>query len=184
MLDDVQHNTFSVPVWGFVLNSEKYHSIDYVNHILNLSENEPTQKKSNFGGWQSRDDIHLDGIFQEFNPIILKLAKQILSKYTTSEPYMQSMWANINNKYDCNMTHFHEGELSGVFYLKVPQDSGRLVLINPAVRSTLARIRSADYPIQPMELACIFFPSWVEHYVERNLSDEARISISFNIGVR
>ena len=64
----------------------------------------------------------------------------------------------------------------------MPANSGKLVLINPAVRSDGHLLRESNYPITPEKLACIMFPSWLEHYVESNLSNDMRISISFNIG--
>ena len=92
------------------------------------------------------------------------------------------MWANINDKYNYNAHHTHEGILSGVFYLHVPENSGRLILVDPAVRNHNSVIKNSNYGIKPERLACIVFPSWLEHYVEPNQSDEYRISISFNIG--
>ena len=35
-----------------------------------------------------------------------------------------------------------------------------------------------------MENMIYMFPSWIEHYVEPNRSDEDRISMAFNIGVK
>jgi len=179
-----QHNVFQSPIWGFILNTEQYHAIDYIDTIMKMKETMPSQVKSNMGGWQSDDNLHSHGIFREFASIIRKLSSEILESYTKREVYVQSMWANVNHKYNMNMAHTHEGELSGVFYLKIPPDSGRLILVNPMIRSEMKVIREKNYSIEPENLACIMFPSWMEHYVEMNQSDEDRISISFNIGVR
>lgn len=176
---------FNVPIWGYVLTNEKYQSEDYLERILEIYSQEPSTSKSNAGGgWQSRDDLHRDPIFREFvNNILLKqIASGILKDYNVTEFTMQSMWANVNEKHSFNYHHTHEGYLSGVFYLKVPQNSGRIVFTNPAVRSEAHPIRSSNYAVQPQSLACIIFPSWLEHYVEPNMSDEPRVSISFNIG--
>ena len=45
------------------------------------------------------------------------------------------------------------------------------------------KLQSYDYPIitiPPKENMLLVFPSWVPHAVETNLSDEDRISLSFN----
>ena len=45
------------------------------------------------------------------------------------------------------------------------------------------KMQSYDYPIitiPPKENMLLVFPSWVPHAVETNLSDEDRISLSFN----
>ena len=184
-MKDNQHTIFQTPIWGFMLNDQQYQSMDYRDYILEMAEKEPSAKKSNFGGWQSRDNIHeTEGIFKEFTSSLNKIANSVLSEYKCKEVEIEDMWANINGKHCYNGAHTHSGILSGVFYLQVPKMSGRLILVNPAVRSDGHVLRASNYPIQPENLACIMFPSWLEHYVEPNLSDELRISISFNIGVK
>lgn len=178
-----QENIFCTPIWGFIFNHEKYQSIDYVQYICEMSQSISSMKKSNFGGWQSCDNLHTHGIFREFSVNLLNLARGVMKEYTNKEIEIQSMWANVNDKYNYNWHHTHEGELSGVFYLQVPKDSGRLILVNPTVRSNLRVVSNNNYVIQPQKLACILFPAWLEHYVEPNMSDELRISISFNIGI-
>jgi len=177
-----QFNTFQTPIWGFILNNEKYQSIDYTDYIINMSKNIPSVTKSNFGGWQSKDNLQTHGIFCEFSSHLLKMATILLEPYTKKKIEIQSMWANINSQHDFNWHHTHEGVLSGVFYLKVPKNSGRLIMVNPVIRSFNSPVKQSNYPIVPEELACILFPSWLEHYVEPNLTNENRISMSFNIG--
>lgn len=171
-----QHDIFSVPIWGFVLNDQTYQSKDYLEAILELEKTQPSVKKSNSGGYQTPDNIHKIPVFREFS----RSLETIASSCVKHRGVISEMWANINYKYCYNESHVHGGCLSGVFYLKVPANSGRLVLRNPAVRSDNHFIRSSNYPIIPDNLVCIMFPSWLEHYVEPNMSDEPRISISFN----
>lgn len=177
-----QHNVFTNPVWGYVLNDQHYQVMDYVEYILDLKANNESLKKSNFGGWHSECNLHEHGIFKEFSSSLLSIAKEVVSPYTSADLQFVEMWAMVNDKRSYNAHHIHEGILSGVFYLQVPEDSGRLILCNPAVRSHSHRIRNKDYPIEPQRLALIMFPSWLEHYVEPSNSDGERISISFNIG--
>ena len=179
-----QHNLFETPIWGFVLNDQNLQTLDYSEYILDLADTEYSEKKSNMGGWQSRSNLFEDPIFQEFNQSILNAAAGILREYTNKEPYIQSMWANVNAKGDYNGQHTHEGELSGVFYCQVPENSGKLVFVNPAVRSYISVIRNKNFYVDPERLALIMFPSWLEHYVESNQNDDPRISISFNIGIK
>ena len=44
-------------------------------------------------------------------------------------------------------------------------------------------LRHLDWGIPPEENKILLFPSWLPHYVDDNLSDEDRISISFNFGI-
>jgi uncharacterized protein (TIGR02466 family) len=177
------HKLFPTPIWGYVLTNSHYQAIDYVNKIREIQQTEPSVKKSNFSGYQSRDNLHEEPIFQELVKYeILPLAQDIMNTYSNVKVKMDQMWANINDKYSCNQSHIHSGLLSGVFYLQTPENCGQIVFCNPAVRSNYHIIKEPDYGVPPQRLACLFFPSWLEHYVEPNSSDESRISISFNIG--
>jgi len=178
-----QENIFGVPIWGFILKEQLYQNVDYTDYILNLQEKQYSRTKSNKGGFQSKDDLHTHSIFQELNRDILSACKSILS-FPDKNVYMQSMWANINEHGDFNMPHIHEGVLSGVFYCKTPENCGRLILQDPAVRSNVSLIKNSDFAVNPEELALIIFPSWLEHYVEPSQSEELRVSISFNIGIK
>jgi len=176
-----QENIFSTPIWGFILKDQLHQNADYTDYILNLQEKQDSETKSNRGGFQSKDDLHKHGIFQEFKRSILNVCQSILPD---KQIYMQSMWANINEHGDFNMPHVHEGVLSGVFYCKAPENSGRLILQDPAVRSNSHLIKNHDFAINAEQLALIIFPSWLEHYVEPSESEELRVSISFNIGIK
>lgn len=180
-----QENIFKTPVWGFMLNDQDLQTLDYTEYLIKLSETEYPNRKSNMGGFQTRDNLQEDGIFQEFNQTLLIMAKNIIDEYNKDiEIYIDGMWGNINTKNNFNAHHVHDGILSGVFYCQVPKDSGRLILVDPAVRSHSSLIKNKNYPIIPERLALIMFPSWLEHYVEPSKSDETRISISFNIGFK
>lgn len=176
------HNIFQVPIWGYILNSEKYHSYNYLQTILKLRESIPSVTKSNQGGWQSNDTLHEVPVFREFLNTVNTACNQSIQEFKPGSQKIRvtEMWANINGPGCYNHHHTHSGVISGVFYLQVPENSGKLVLVNPSVRSDGHYLRVPNYMVTPSNLACIMFPSWLEHYVEPNLSDSERISISFN----
>lgn len=176
-MKDNQVDLFTVPVWGFILNEQKYQSSDYLDHIKKLEQTAPSEKKSNFGGYQTHDNLHQAPVFKEF----ISSLETIASKIIQSSCVVKEMWGNINYQHHFNGAHTHGGTLSGVFYIKTPTDCGRLILVNPAVRGDGKPFRGGNFSINPEPLACIMFPSWLEHYVEPNLSSEPRVSISFNI---
>jgi len=176
---------FSTPIWGFILNNERYHIYNYIEEIEELIKTKPIVKKSNMGGYQTYHDLDQNPVFRELCETIISLSNNIIKEYMpNSLAVLDGMWANVNDSRDYNAAHVHGGVLSGVFYLKVPKKSGNLVLINPAVRSDSSVIRMKNYVVEPKECACIIFPSWLEHYVESNESNEERISISFNVQFR
>lgn len=162
-------------------------------------------QKSNVGGFQSTDfkspnydNRHTKILFENF---IIPCAQKV--KDTWSIPCQMndvSYWYNINNKWTFNREHIHNGAfLSGVIYLKVPNNSGRIVF----TRSTNEYDRmwhiqkelslnnlSIDNPeintehwFNPTPGLLLLFPGHVTHYVEQNKTedlDDERISISFN----
>jgi uncharacterized RmlC-like cupin family protein len=70
-------------------------------------------------------------------------------------------------------THEEEGELlSGVYYVRVPPHSGRLLLHHGAERHALV----------PAAGQFFFFAPAVPHGVEINRSDAVRLSLAFNVG--
>ena len=106
------------------------------------------------------------------------------------------MWINRNPKGASNTRHTHITYsrpllLSGVYYIKVPENSGRIRFYDPRLISLM---NPPDYEyyhdsqlynfIEPQEDMILFFPSWLEHDVEVNQSNEERISIGFNIFVK
>ena len=179
-----QLDIFSTPIWNFFLDEHGQQAIDYCDHILANLLTEPSMNKSNLGGWQSRDNLHqTEPLLHNLVLSLNKMSNDALDDAVFKPVCITEMWANVNGKYCSNLAHIHSGILSGVLYLQVPKGSGRLILRNPAVRSDAHFIRSGNYVIEPGTLVCVIFPSWLEHYVEPNLSDAMRISLSFNIGI-
>ena len=81
---------------------------------------------------------------------------------------------------------------SGTYYLKGVESGaeGNIVFKNPVnidyhMPSTktveqFTNITSGSYSEQPEKGKLVLFPSWLEHYVEPNLTNENRISLSFD----
>jgi hypothetical protein len=84
-------------------------------------------------------------------------------------------WLNAQGPGQSTSEHTHEEcdeLLSGVYYVKVPAESGDLLL-----RDGYFRIQ-----VTPVAGLFLFFPPNLPHRVETNRSDEQRLSIAFNIG--
>jgi uncharacterized protein (TIGR02466 family) len=103
---------------------------------------------------------------------------------------MHECWANVNCKYAYNDVHNHPNAmLSGVYYVKAQADCGELALLDPRKQANVmlpgfSERTPLNSPLQrfaPEVGRLVIFPSWLEHGVDQNLSDEDRISISFNI---
>ena len=103
-----------------------------------------------------------------------------------------SMWLNVNPPLSYNIPHVHPNcILSGVYYFKVPLNSGNLVLKHPSQSKAFDEynykayncFNSALYNITPIENKLYIFSNDLEHYVEPNYSNDTRISVSFNLSI-
>ena len=86
-------------------------------------------------------------------------------------------WFNIAKPGESTGWHDHKkgSILSGVYYLKVPQSSGNICF----------RIKQDkkwySYEIESRENLLLLFDSKLEHSVTKNLSNQKRVSIAFNL---
>jgi len=105
--------------------------------------------------------------------------------------FMPQIWVNINKKGDYNGRHAHTSTsviLSGTYYVSVPENSGGIRFWDPRGVYMASMPDHIEFhggctwhKLEPKTGMLLFFPSWLEHDVEPNMSDQDRISISFNI---
>ena len=187
MISDI----FKVPIYQTNVTSDFKNLIDCLKKI---SEEESGVKKSNIGGWQSNNLVEKE----ELQNIISSLQMHFLAFSSLLNCQIDikpsNIWANINRYKDYNRDHIHPGsKLSGVYYIKVPKDSGDIYFINPAAKY-IALTMGAEYCsvfdtsynfseyITPNVGDLFLFPSWLEHGVLPNMNiSEERISLSFNL---
>jgi len=192
----VLHTTFSTEIWEeydhqCIVNNESLAKV-----ITNRSLAESSRELSNVGGWQSNDDLAEDAQFTD----LISFVRQKLLKVALHNNYIDglecvivNMWANINEHRDFNKAHLHpNSDWSFAYYVKVTEDSGGIVFCDPRVRRVMKvqddilidysnDSQHSTYTVNPLNGQLIIFPSYLEHYVEPNLTQETRISISGNI---
>ena len=169
------------------------------NIILEKKKTEPSNNISNAGGWQSESNLHKDEMFSEIvREVALSFQETIYEQinYKDGETRIEGMWANVNMYRDYNLAHIHGNcEWSFVYYVKVPKNSGNLVLVDPRIRRAPSDVRGLiknhdnlfNYDIFEAPLIqgnLILFPGWLDHYVQSNLSKQPRISIAGNVAMR
>ena len=89
------------------------------------------------------------------------------------------MWSHIHEKNMSTTIHNHYPvEISAVFYVSVPEGSGKLLLHPHHNKYHLATV-----PFEPEEGMFFIFPGALEHSVTRNHSDKPRISLAFNFNL-
>ena len=167
------------------------------NHIKNWAATTPTEQKTNSGtGWHSPTDMNTK---EEYNPLtkeLFKMAEDCNKDYGIAPSLgLGNMWANINPPGAYNKTHTHPNSLwSGVYYIRVPKDSGKFFIEDPRsgpqtyMPRRLENLPKALWRVvayEPKEGRMVFFPSWLPHGVDINQNKEQgeaswRISVSFN----
>jgi uncharacterized protein (TIGR02466 family) len=130
------------------------------------------------------------------------MAQKIINSWAMPKELSNySYWYNVNRRYNYNSAHMHpDSYLSGVYYVKVPADSGRIVFDRPQTEADRMAFQTqwflhnsitVDNPrintehwFVPEEGMLLMFPGHLTHGVEQNLStdeDDRRISLSFNL---
>lgn len=149
--------------------------------------------RSNRNGWQKNNievmpqmQSLLYLISQQFEKFIIDEMRPLMeTKY-----FLGNMFCNINPPGSHNLPHVHEGDFTGVYYVKTPDDCGNLSIMNPHQCATTARLTTyfdavrMEEKIRPIAGRGYFFPTHLVHYVEENKSGGDRISISYNINVQ
>ena len=103
---------------------------------------------------------------------------------------ISSMWAIINIGGAANARHHHgNSAISAAYYVRAPKNSGDLVFYDPRPAPVYSHPHSKEpnylnamvNSVSPVEGALVLFPSYLDHSVNENLSNEERIVISFNV---
>lgn len=97
---------------------------------------------------------------------------------TKEEIVPAKYWGHIHEKNMSTTLHNHyDSYVSAVLYVKIPKGSGSIVF-----RPRINQYDNSAYAskFQPEEGVYYMFPGYLDHFVTRNMSEERRISISFN----
>ena len=191
---------FPTQFWTVELN-ENIEQLQNEAYLIRKNDKDGV-RKSNAGyqGYHSKDIRDLNNL-----PGTNQLLKQIINAVNAihqisrqGDLQLTNFWINISGKGSSNTPHTHSGlTYSGVFFIKVPKEmkGGRFLFYRNFNEADLIsteymghfkegyQMQGYDYPINtisPKENMLVVFPAWVPHAVEINLSDEERISLSFN----
>jgi len=134
--------------------------------------------------WESQQGVvtpkHREIVEEHFNNVNLTVG-------------IHTAWGNISVAGDFNPAHQHTGEVSGVGYLKLPDDIEREWLLEDHDPSA-GMINFWDgrpnagavhmYRVKPVVGDIFFFPAWLPHSVHPFRSEGERWSFSFNISIK
>lgn len=160
------------------------------NHIDEISKN---QSLNDVRGFQSEPSLTKIKTFYPLFEYVSRLAISACQElnFVESEIHITSSWYNLQ----ANRSHFfpkqsHKETFTGILFLKVPENSGKLVLENLGINSlwqglnlvhAKSKYTSQFINIKPTEGHIFMWPSYVPYSIESNLHDNQTIAIMFNI---
>ena len=191
------HLFFSTPVWITEINNSENINTELKNFIYKEKEKNPKgTNKSNVNGWHSEEfdlkNESLKNFISEISKNIGKAIKDMDWDLETQIVKITSMWSIINNKDAFNERHHHgNSALSAAYYVKAEQNAGNIVFYDPRQANVFhhpssKQVNSVNAQVQsvtPKAGTLVLFPSYLEHKVNPNLSNNERIVISFNVAL-
>jgi uncharacterized protein (TIGR02466 family) len=140
-------------------------------------------------------DVSLNVLRMEIEKHIIKFAHALnIKDYTDSMSVnFDGSWINILSPGQFQEYHNHVSpscQFSGVYYVKVPDSTSKLVFRHPLdnlmiywAQSDWLKSLTSPQGVIVSDGDVILFPSWSEHMVKKNESDSTRISIAFNFTI-
>lgn len=184
---------FKESIFSFKLNLNLN---DINNYCLEYEKNNKGEIISNLGGFQSSALDLNTPVINKLNSLIFNNVNYVSKKYFKLNKLLSisKIWFNINRYKDSNNKHIHPNSLfSGVFYSKIPDNSGQikffnsenaLIFFSGVDMVEYNEYNSSSYLLKPEVSFLHIFPSFLNHCVEPNLSqNEERISFSFNANI-
>ena len=142
--------------------------------------------------WQTKSaNLHKQKEFKFFADLIILTSKRIIEQldYKVEDITITDMWANVLKDTEHHPMHTHSNNfLSGTYYLQSDQKAS-IVFHDPRPAADVIVPRKKETTLNNSSLLsyaskqnrAVIFPSWLPHSVEPNLTNEERVSISFDI---
>ena len=188
---------FATPIWTSIIPRHKEVNKKMFAYINSLQKKDRSGiDRSNLLGWHSNNfDLELEqprffvnSISPQLNSVLTDMGWDIKKQ----EVKITGMWAVINKKNSSNAMHIHSNNyISAAYYVKAPVNCGDIVFYDPRFAATYRypkisktnKLNSNTVSFQPKEGMLVLFPSYLQHSVNVNKTDEERIVISFNINL-
>lgn len=185
---------FATPIWESPLPDFPDHKSQFLKCVESFREKYPEGRvKSNINGYQSPITLTTEPEMAPLFEYVAQMALKIIfdMQLVDCDVYISAAWVNFHeNRNQYASEHVHQDTFSGVFYLQVPENSGKLSLTNPGLNPLWQGAMLVDKKnkynadrlrIEPVEGQIILWPSYLSHAVEPNNHDDSRISVSFNV---
>ena len=194
MDNNQKNNIINLFKFDIYINNDEQEQInlDIIKLLTSQKSSNDGSQISNVGGFQTiplpMEDNYKAFIKKHISNYIKNY--KMHKKIKTVEVVGDHFWINENNYSNYNILHSHLGNsisLSGIYYVKHPLKSGKLGFYNTNHEGTSLPFIFEGFDtynwLDVKEGDFLLFPSSYRHCVGPNLSDENRISISFNLNL-
>lgn len=187
---------FPTPIYENVLSDERIQN-EFLVAINDLKEKDAFQLNASTDCQLLSDPTFLKNLFDTYNLDTFKsyleenvksYVKMVVPEYVKNRNYdfqIETSWLTLNKKGHYSHLHHHaDADISGVYYVQTTGQDGALVFENPnrlITTSYLLNTWQESLYYLPQQNKLILFPGWLAHRVEKNTTDNERISFSFNI---
>lgn len=183
---------FPTLVWKVQLKRELHEAID--SKILRVVERlrgnapEPGPGK----GWQSDQTLHELEEFRDLISCVERTTKSVLRFLKTGYDAFEitACWANVLPKSAAHKLHSHPNNfLSGVYYVRTYPGADTINFHDPRNQTGIIRPPVVELTAENTDQVVVkvkngtllIFPAYLQHSVDTNMSENERVSISFNI---
>ena len=183
---------FPTLVWKVLLKAEVRDSIE-VKVLAALERMRRDLPKLEPGqGWQSEQTLHEREEFRELASCVRDVAKSILRFLRVGYEAFEitGCWATVLTRGAAHKAHTHPNNfLSGVYYVRTGPGTDTINFHDPRTQTAVIRPPVVELTAENTDQVVVrvtngtllMFPSYLEHSVDANASEDERISISFNL---
>ena len=143
-------------------------------------------------GWQSDQTLHELEEFRDLISCVDKAAKSVLRFLRIGYDAVEitGCWATVLGKGAAHRAHGHPNNfLSGVYYVRTHAGADTISFHDPRNQTGIIKPPVVELTGENTDLVVVsvkngtllIFPSYLQHSVDTNMSEEERMSISFNI---
>ena len=183
---------FPTLVWKVLLKAESRDAID-AKILATLERMRRDLPKLEPGrGWQSEQTLHERDEFEDLVSCVRDVTKSILRFLRIGNEAFEitGCWATVLAKGAAHKAHTHPNNfLSGVYYVRTRPGTDTINFHDPRNQTAIIRPPVVELTAENTDQVVVkvtngtllMFPSYLEHSVDANASEDVRISISFNI---
>lgn len=187
-----EHKIFPTLVASINLSDNPYHQIlkDLAEKTSLCEHDKVLNGQSSYD--ESKENKWIDHLLlKDFKKLLQNCIDGFTEHYGVENLVVSNSWINTLNTTSNIKLHRHQRSvISGAYYITANKGSCPLIFRSPLQSNRMNEYITdiTEYNTDEIGFTCkegylILFPSWLEHYTERNNSD-SRITLSFNTTYR